>query len=142
MIRSDLDGTSLNKFQIYPLYYSAPLETDGWWSEPYYDCDGYVNEWVITYSVPFFGFNSIGSALEFKYAVADFRVLFLVTVNLIRFCCAFRKGFECNTCARVCVCDTQGCGYCGREVGPSRFQPVSDGLQRAKCFQEHGSLLL
>ena len=38
----------------------------GWWSEPYFDCDGYVDEWVITYSVPFFGFNSIGSALEFK----------------------------------------------------------------------------
>lgn len=103
MIRSDLDGTSLNKFQIYPLYYSAPLETDGWWSEPYYDCDGYVNEWVITYSVPFFGFNSIGSALEFKYAVVDFRVLLLVAVNLFVSAVLLEKVLN-ATRAYVCVC--------------------------------------
>ncbi len=66
MIRSDLEGTSLKKFELYPMYFYAPKEEDGWWSAPYFDCDGYVNEWVITYSVPFFGLNSIGSAIEFK----------------------------------------------------------------------------
>ena len=66
MIRSDLDGTSLKKFEMYPQYYQAPKEEDGWWSPPYFDCDGYVNDWVITYAVPFFGLNTIRSALEFK----------------------------------------------------------------------------
>lgn len=66
MVRSDLDGASLKKFEMYPQYYYAPDETDGWWSPPYFDCDGYVNDWVITYSVPFFGLNTIRSALDFK----------------------------------------------------------------------------
>jgi len=69
MIRSDLAGTSLKKFEMYPQYYHAPKEEDGWWSPPYFDCDGYVNDWVITYAVPFFGLNSIRSALEFKGVV-------------------------------------------------------------------------
>jgi hypothetical protein len=66
LIRSDLAGTSLKKFELYPLYYRAPAEKDGWWSAPYFDCNGYVNDWIISYSVPFFGQNSIGSAIEFK----------------------------------------------------------------------------
>ncbi|ELU11322.1 hypothetical protein CAPTEDRAFT_161811 [Capitella teleta] len=66
LIRSDLGGTSLKKFELYPLYYRAPSEKDGWWSAPYFDCNGYVNDWIISYSVPFFGQNSIGSAIEFK----------------------------------------------------------------------------
>ena len=65
-IRSDLQGNNLKRFEMYPMYYRAPNETDGWWSAPYFDCDGYVNDWVITYSVPFFGRNTIGSTLEFK----------------------------------------------------------------------------
>lgn len=68
-IRSDIQGSSLRKFELYPLYYRAPKEEDGWWSAPYFDCDSYVNEWIITYSIPFFGLNSIGSAIEFKGAV-------------------------------------------------------------------------
>jgi len=75
MIRSDLKGTSLRKFEMYPMYYYAPSEEDGWWSAPYFDCDGYVNDWIVTYSIPFFGLNSIGSALEFKGVVtADIRL--------------------------------------------------------------------
>jgi G protein-coupled receptor 158 len=29
---------------------------DGFWSKPYYDCGG-ANIWMITYTVPFFGFE-------------------------------------------------------------------------------------
>ena len=29
---------------------------DGTWSKPYYDCGG-ANIWMITYTVPFFGFR-------------------------------------------------------------------------------------
>jgi len=66
MIRSDVNGTSLVKFELFPLYFRAPKEEDGLWSEPYFDCDGYVNEWVVTYSVPFFGLNSVATDIEFK----------------------------------------------------------------------------
>ena len=66
VIRSDLNGTSNVNFLLFPMYYQAPREEDGFWSAPYFDCDGYVNDWVITYSVPFFGLNSVGSAIEFK----------------------------------------------------------------------------
>ena len=66
LIRSDLRGTSLKKFELYPLYYHAAREEDGWWSAPYFDCDGFIKDWIITYSVPFFGRNTIGSAIEFK----------------------------------------------------------------------------
>ena len=66
MIRSDLDGTSLKKFEFFPMYYYAPHEDDGLWSLPYFDCDGYINNWVLTYSVPFFGLNSLRTHLEFK----------------------------------------------------------------------------
>ena len=66
MIRSGKTGASLKRFELYPLYYRAPKLEDGWWSAPYFDCDGYVNNWVITYSVPFFGLNTIGTDIEFK----------------------------------------------------------------------------
>ncbi len=57
---------SIQKFELYPLYYKAPNEEDGWWSAPYFDCGGFVNDWIMTYSIPFFGLNSIRSDLEFK----------------------------------------------------------------------------
>jgi len=66
MIRSDVNGTSLVKFELFPLYFRAPKEEDGLWSEPYFDCHGFVNEWIVTYSVPFFGLNSVATDIEFK----------------------------------------------------------------------------
>ena len=78
LIRSDLAGTSLKKFELYPQYFRAPKEEDGWWSAPYFDCDSYINDWILTYSVPFFGLNSIGTAIEFKGIVrVDVRLDFL-----------------------------------------------------------------
>jgi len=69
MIRSDVKGTSLKKFELYPMYYFAPKEEDGWWSAPYFDCNGFVNDWIVTYSIPFFGLNSIRTDIEFKGVV-------------------------------------------------------------------------
>jgi hypothetical protein len=39
------------------------------WSAPYFDCDGYVNDWIVTYSTPFFGLNSVATDIEFKGVV-------------------------------------------------------------------------
>jgi len=75
MIRSDVNGTSLVKFELFPLYFRAPKEEDGLWSEPYFDCDGYVNEWIVTYSVPFFGLNSVKADIEFKSVLCFASVL-------------------------------------------------------------------
>jgi len=69
MIRADVNGTSLVPFLLFPLYYEAPQEQDGLWSSPYFNCDGYINDWVVTYSIPFFGHNSIHTAIEFKGVV-------------------------------------------------------------------------
>ncbi|KAK2162767.1 hypothetical protein LSH36_92g05014 [Paralvinella palmiformis] len=81
MIRSDLAGTSLKKFELYPQYFYAPKEEDGWWSAPYFECQGFINDWILTYSVPFFGLNSIGSAIEFKGVVRVDVRLDLLDIN-------------------------------------------------------------
>ncbi len=69
-VRTDLKGTSLKKFQFYPIGVQVPKESDGYWTEPYFKCDGYVNEWVVTYSIPFFGKRSIRSQPKFKGVVS------------------------------------------------------------------------
>ena len=54
------------------MYYQAPRVEDGLWSVPYFACDGDVDEWVVTYSTPFFGLNSVASDIEFKCVLAVF----------------------------------------------------------------------
>ena len=80
MIRSDVNGTSLVKFELFPLYFRAPKEEHGFWSAPYFDCDGYVNDWIMTYSVPFFGLNSVSSDIEFK--LVQFLALGISDLNI------------------------------------------------------------
>ena len=38
---------------------------DGEWHKPYYDCGG-GNIWMMTYTVPFFGFDHTKNAYYFK----------------------------------------------------------------------------
>jgi len=83
MIRSDVNGTSLVKFELFPLYFRAPKEEDGLWSEPYFDCDGYVNEWIVTYSVPFFGLNSVATDIEFKSVLSLFYCFDLICFTFL-----------------------------------------------------------
>lgn len=66
MIRSNPIGTSLIRFEYYPLTYRAPRYEDGEWLRPQFKCDGMVNDWVVTYVVPFFGKNSLKTEIEFK----------------------------------------------------------------------------
>ncbi|XP_071112765.1 uncharacterized protein [Haliotis cracherodii] len=69
MIRSNPMGTSLIRFEYYPLTYRAPRYEDGEWLRPQFKCDGMVNDWVVTYVVPFFGKNSLKTEIEFKGVV-------------------------------------------------------------------------
>lgn len=66
MIRSSPNSTSSIRFEHYPITYKAPSYEEGEWTRPEFRCDGYINDWVSTYSVPFFGLNSIKSQIEFK----------------------------------------------------------------------------
>lgn len=47
-------------------YFRAAKLTDGYWTNPYFDCKGKVKKWLITYAVPFFGWDSLKVKLEFK----------------------------------------------------------------------------
>ena len=38
---------------------------DGHWSKPYFDCKG-GDIWMMTYTVPFFGFNTTSQRYYFK----------------------------------------------------------------------------
>ena len=41
---------------------------DGEWHKPYYDCGG-GNIWMMTYTVPFFGYDHVNNEYYFKYAI-------------------------------------------------------------------------
>lgn len=65
-IRNNETGDHLEKYEHYPNFYHAANIGHGHWTSPYYDCKGKVPKWVITYGVPFFGWDSIKVKLEFK----------------------------------------------------------------------------
>lgn len=50
----------------YPTFYKAAALRHGLWSEPEYDCAGPVKKWIVKYSAPFFGWDSLRKKLEFK----------------------------------------------------------------------------
>lgn len=54
LVRSDVKGTSAVKFEYHPIAYFAPKYDDGMWSNPKFKCDRMVDNWVMTYSIPFF----------------------------------------------------------------------------------------
>ncbi|OWF48814.1 uncharacterized protein LOC110452602 [Mizuhopecten yessoensis] len=66
LIRSDINGTSTIKHEHYPMGYWAPSVGDGYWTRPVFKCDGRVDDWVVTYVVPFIGKNGIKKTLHFK----------------------------------------------------------------------------
>jgi len=53
-------------FLTFVLSYRAAEMRHGWWSPPYFDCGGFVEKWVVTYSAPFFGWDSLKTRLQFK----------------------------------------------------------------------------
>ncbi|XP_066597995.1 uncharacterized protein [Prorops nasuta] len=76
-IRFNETGEFLKKYEHYPNFYRAANLNHGHWTTPYFDCDGKVKKWVITYASPFFGWDSLKEKLEFKGIVA-------VTMNLLQ----------------------------------------------------------
>ncbi|EFN88130.1 Probable G-protein coupled receptor 158 [Harpegnathos saltator] len=76
-IRYNETGEYMKKFEHYPNFYRAANLDHGHWTTPYFDCNGELKKWVITYASPFFGWDSLKEKLEFKGVVA-------VTMNLLQ----------------------------------------------------------
>eukprot|EP00108_Taenia_solium_P005168 TsM_000329100 transcript=TsM_000329100 gene=TsM_000329100 len=68
-IRSNINGTQIQRYFNFPLFYRVPRYEEGYWTEPYYVCDGFFNGWVITYATPFFGYLSNRRTLDFMGVV-------------------------------------------------------------------------
>ena len=69
LIRSNPEGVSSVQFEYFPMSYRAPAYRDGFWTRPTFKCDGRVNEWVMTYVVPFFGLDGLRKKIKFKYEI-------------------------------------------------------------------------
>merc|ERR1711956_104221 len=72
------DDIYLRRYEHFPEYYKAANIKQGLWTAPYYDCNGLVKMWKITYAAPCFGWDSLRNRIEFKGAVAvsmDIRML-------------------------------------------------------------------
>ncbi|XP_074642208.1 uncharacterized protein LOC141899673 [Tubulanus polymorphus] len=107
MVRADINGSAIRRFEHYPVYYRAPNIDDGHWSVPFFKCDGRFDLWLLTYSVPFFGFNNLRTKHVFKGVVT-------VTVSLddmdINQCPqpfyipnAFKNTAKCDYESQVCM---------------------------------------
>ncbi|XP_041375748.1 uncharacterized protein LOC121388465 isoform X2 [Gigantopelta aegis] len=66
MVRSNPEGVSSVQFEYFPMSYKAPAYRDGFWTRPTFKCDGRVDEWVLTYVVPFFGLDGLKKKIQFK----------------------------------------------------------------------------
>jgi murein DD-endopeptidase MepM/ murein hydrolase activator NlpD len=66
--RSEEQGDDIypRRYEHFPEYYKAANIKQGLWTAPYYDCNGLVKMWKITYAAPFFGWDSLRNRIEFK----------------------------------------------------------------------------
>lgn len=62
-------------------WYRAADIRHGYWTRPYFDCNGFVKKWVVTYAAPFFGWDSLRTKLEFKGVVTVTMDLQTLDVN-------------------------------------------------------------
>lgn len=69
-IRFNETGGHLQKYEHYPTFYRAANLDHGQWTQPYFDCEGKVKKWLLSYAAPFFGWDSVKVKLEFKGVVA------------------------------------------------------------------------
>jgi hypothetical protein len=65
-IRHNETGEYTQKYEHFPNFYHAATLEHGFWTSPTFECDGLVKRWLITYAVPFFGWDSLKVKLEFK----------------------------------------------------------------------------
>lgn len=106
-IRSEEYADHTQKYEHYPTSYKAADLRHGYWTQPYFDCTGFVKKWVSTYATPFFGWDSLRAKLEFKGVVTVTMDLQTLDVNQ----CpsqyhtpnAFKDTNKCDTKTSYCV---------------------------------------
>ncbi|KAK7069808.1 hypothetical protein SK128_015419 [Halocaridina rubra] len=113
-LRHNATGMHSMKYERYPTFYKAAELKHGDWSIPEFDCNGYVKRWVVHYTAPFFGWDSLRAKLEFKGAVR-------VTMDLLKLDIvqcpnefyvpnAFKDTHRCDRKTSYCV-PIQGRGF-------------------------------
>ncbi|KAK7868072.1 hypothetical protein R5R35_005539 [Gryllus longicercus] len=106
-IRFNETGETLKKYEHYPVFYRAGNLDHGYWTTPYFDCDGKVPMWAITYAAPFFGWDSLKAKLEFKGVVAVTMDLLKLDINQCpdKFYVpnAFKDTHKCDKKTSYCV---------------------------------------
>ncbi|XP_066939738.1 uncharacterized protein [Macrobrachium rosenbergii] len=113
-LRHNATGMHSMKYERYPTFYKAAELKHGHWSIPEFDCDGFVKKWVVKYTAPFFGWDSLRAKLEFKGAIQ-------VTMDLLKLDIsqcpsdffvqnAFKDTHKCNRKTSYCV-PIQGRGF-------------------------------
>ncbi|XP_013142311.1 PREDICTED: uncharacterized protein LOC106106296 [Papilio polytes] len=80
-LRDDELGVHLRQYEKYPTFYRAANIKHGHWTQPYYDCEGPLKQWVVTYASPFFGWDNVKVKLEFKGVVAVTMSLMSLDIN-------------------------------------------------------------
>ena len=100
LIRSNPEGVSSVQFEYFPMSYRAPAYRDGFWTRPTFKCDGRVNEWVMTYVVPFFGLDGLRKRIQFKYVFYYYYYLLLLLLFIFLFLacsiCMFFGRYSCS----------------------------------------------
>ncbi|KAK0092795.1 hypothetical protein PV326_000562 [Microctonus aethiopoides] len=106
-IRFNETGQGTMKYEVFPTHYRAANLNHGHWTTPYFDCDGKIKDWVITYASPFFGWDSAKVKLEFKGVVAVTMRLLNLDINQCddKFYVsnAFKDTHKCHRKSSECV---------------------------------------
>lgn len=124
-IRHNETGELSQKFEHYPTKYRAANIDHGYWVQPQFDCSGLVKKWLITYAVPFFGWDSLKVKLEFKGIVAVSMDMLQLDINQCP-----DNFYEPNAFKNTHKCDEQT-SYCVPILG----RGYETGGYKCECLQ-------
>ncbi|KAK0060871.1 hypothetical protein Bpfe_009740 [Biomphalaria pfeifferi] len=120
-LRSDSNGSSTAKHEHFPVTYKAATYELGFWTRPYFRCDGYVNAWVLKYVVPFFGVSR--RKLEFRGVTTVEVPLNLLEINQCPMSFNVPNAFK----------NTARCDYFSTKCVPLAGFPFMRGAYRCNC---------
>ncbi|KAL4221931.1 hypothetical protein ACF0H5_017983 [Mactra antiquata] len=125
MIRSSPFSNDSKRFDRYPITYRAPSYEDGEWRRPEFRCDERIDDWVATYSVPFFGQNSLKSEIEFQGIVIIDVKLWYLDIN------------QCPTESHVpnAFKNTAKCDFTSQYCVPFPGKGFGEGAYKCECRQ-------
>ncbi|XP_012940541.1 uncharacterized protein LOC101864077 [Aplysia californica] len=122
-VRSDPEGTSSIRHEYFPIVYKAAPYELGFWTRPFFRCDGNVDTWVMTYVAPFFGLDGLRTKLEFRgVATVDVPLNFL-EINQCPQPFSVANAFK----------NTARCDYLSTNCAPQAGFPFMRGSYTCKC---------